>query len=175
VSTLQSQQLIQHQIARDQLGDLPVSPKQQPSSFPLSRSRGIKARVAAIVLAALALSLILAYAAVSAVSIQNGYTAMALRRETEDLRAHNLLLQHQIDVTRSNQRLREAAARLGLHSADPVGEADYIVVSDLAVAAGAQTAQAGESRPEGGLAARLDRLAMAVVGSADGRAEASTE
>ena len=141
----------------------------------MSRSRGIKARVAAIVLAALALSLILAYAAVSAVTIQNGYTAMALRQETEDLRAQNLLLRHQIDVTRSNQRLREAATRLGLHSADPVREADYIVVPDLAVAAGAQTAQVGESRPEGGLAARLERLATAVVGSADGRAEASTE
>lgn len=122
-------------------------------------------------LAALALSLILGYAAASAVSIQNGYTAMALRRETEDLRAQNLLLRHQIDVTKSNQRLREAATRLGLHPAHPVLEADYIVLPGPA----AQTAQAGESQPRRGLAARLARLAMAVVGSADGRAEASTE
>ena len=119
-------------------------------------------------LAALALSLVLAYAATSAVGIQNGYTAMALRRETEQLRAQNLLLQHQIDIARSNQHVREAATRLGLHPADPVGEADYIVVPDLAIAA-------GEPRPEGGLAARLARLAMAVVGSAEGRAEASTQ
>jgi len=168
VSTLQSQQLIQHPIARDQLGDLPVSPKQQPCNSPWSRSRGIRAKVATSVLAALALSLILAYAAASAVGIQNGYTAMALRRETESLKAQNLLLQHQIDIAKSNQRLREAATRLGLHPADPVGEADYIVVPALATAA-------GEAGPEGGLAARLARLAMAVVGSADGRAEASTE
>jgi hypothetical protein len=120
------------------------------------------------VLAALALSLVLAYAATSAVGIQNGYTAMALRRETEQLRAQNLLLQHQIDIARSNQHLREAATRLGLHPADPVAEADYIVVPDLAIAA-------GEPRPEEGLAARLARLATAVVGSADGRAEASTQ
>ena len=119
-------------------------------------------------LAALALSLVLGYAATSAIGIQNGYTAMALRRETEQLRAQNLLLQHQIDIARSNQRLREAAARLGLHPADPVGEADYIVVPDPAVAA-------GEPGPAGGLAARLARFATAVVGSADGRAEASTQ
>ena len=175
MSTLQSQQLIQHPIARDPLGDLPVSPKQQPRRAPRSRSRGVTERVAAIVLAALALSLILGYAAASAVSIQNGYTAMALRRETEDLRAQNLLLQHQIDVTKSNQRLREAATRLGLHPAHPVLEADYIVLPGPAAAPGAQTAQAGESQPRRGLAARLARLAMAVVGSADGRAEASTE
>ena len=112
--------------------------------------------------------MILAYAAASAVGIQNGYTAMALRGETERLRAQNLLLQHQIDIARSNQHVREAATRLGLQPADPVGEADYLVVPDLAIAA-------GEPRPEGGLAARLARLAMAVVGSADGRAEASTE
>ena len=173
MSTLQSQQLIQHPTVGDQLRDLPVSPKQQPRSVPGRRSRGIATGIAAFVLAALSFSLVLAYAAISTVGTRNGYTAMALRGETEDLRAQNLLLRHQIDVAESNQRLREAAPRLGLRPAHGAAEADYVVVPGL-VAADAGAADAPEARPQGGLAARMARLATAVVGSADRRAEAST-
>jgi len=131
--------------------------------------------LAATVLAALVLSLMLFYAVGSAVAARNGYSAMALRREIEDLRAQNALLRYQINLTESNQRIQEAAVRMGLRPADPVQEVDYVFLPYPERGAATALAAADPTRASGGLAAALSELAEEVTISARTRAEASTD
>lgn len=134
----------------------------------------MQAGLAATVLAALMLSLMLFYAMGCAVTTRNAYAGMALRRDIENLRAQNALLQFQINLTESNQRMQQTAANLGLRPADPVQEVDYVLLPHSEPESGTQVAAAGAAQEPGGLAAVLAELATEVVSSARGRAEAST-
>jgi hypothetical protein len=125
------------------------------------------------VLAALLLSLVLFYAMGSAVTARNGYTAVTLRRELEDLRAQNALLRYQINLAESNQRIQQAAARMELRQAG-VQEVDYVVLSYPERGAATALAAADPIRETGRLAAALAELAAEVSISARGQAEAST-
>lgn len=128
--------------------------------------------MATTVLAALSLFLVLCYGVSSAVVTRNGYTAIRLRQEVEALRAQGALLRYQINLTQSKQRIAQSAPRLGLQSADPVREVDYVVLPPWE---GAMELAAGDPiREQGGLAALLAELANGVVGSGRGEAEAST-
>ena len=166
-----SQQVMWHGRAEE----LPISSKQQPSSLPQTRPAGIQAGFAAIVLAALSFSLILAYAAASAGITRNGYREMALRQEIEDLRAQTALLRYQIDLAESSGRVHETAFRLGLTPADPSREVDYVLLPHSAPGDPAQLAAADPTEESAGLAAALAQFAAGVVTSAGGRAEASTD
>jgi hypothetical protein len=137
------------------------------------RPVGIVAGVAAVVLAALFLSLTLAYAAACAVVMRNGYGAMALRGEIEDLRAEAALLRYQINHAQSRAKLEQEAARLGMRPADTTQEIDYVVLPYSERDAEVQVAERERSRDASGLAATLADLATEVV-SVGGRAEAST-
>lgn len=154
--------------------ELPISSKQQPSSLPQTRPAGIQAGVAAVVLAALSFSLILAYAAASASITRNGYREMARHQEIDDLRAQTALLRYQIDLAESSGRVHETAARLGLTPADPSREVDYVLLPYSAPGDPVQLAAADPAEESAGLAAALAQFATGVVTSAGGRAEAST-
>ena len=163
----------QQAVAVDRDRDLSTSSKQQPGRFARKRPVGIEAGIAAVALAALGLALTLMYAAQSAVCTRNEYTALALRRDLEDLRAQNALLRYQINLDESARRLEQVAARLQLRPADPINEVDYVVLprSDQ------QQAQVAELDPvhaSKGFTGVMAGLADEVVGSAGGRAEAST-
>ncbi len=139
----------------------------------LRKPVGIEAGLAAIVLAALGLSLALGFAAQNAMCIRNGYTAMGLRRDIEELRASNSLLRYQVNLTGSAQRVQQAAERLSLRPADPVNEVDYVALPADAAQGATQVATADETRSPGGISAVLAALANE-VGRARGQAEAST-
>jgi len=163
----------QQAVAVDRDRDLSTSSKQQPGRFARRRPVGIEAGLAALVLAALSLSLTLLYAAQSAVCTHNGYTALSLRREIEDLRAQNSLLRYQINLGESTPRVEQAAARLSLRPADPIREVDYVVLphSDQEQA---RVAELNPAQSPKGLAGVMAAFADQMVGSAGGRAEAST-
>jgi len=154
--------------------ELPISSKQQPSSLPQTRPAGIQAGFAAVVLAALSFSLVLAYAAVSASITRNGYREMALRQEMEDLRAQAALLRYQIQMAESSGRVHETAAQLGLTPADPVREVDYVLLPYSVTGDRMQLAAADPTEESAGLTAVLAEFAAGVATSAGGRAEAST-
>jgi hypothetical protein len=139
----------------------------------LRRPVGIEAGIAAIVLAALGLSLALGFAAQNAVCIRNGYTAMALRRDIEELRASNALLRYQVNLTGSAQRVQQAAERLSLRPADPIKEVDYVALPADAVQGATAVASADTVKSPGALSAVLATLATE-VGRTRGEAEAST-
>jgi len=122
------------------------------------------------VLAALSLFSMLCYGMASAVTTQNGYATMRLRREIEDLRAHEALLRYQINLTQSKQRIVQAAARLELQPADPIREVDYVSLPSPTPEGERQLAAGRAEDEERGLGALLSEM----VGSAGGRAEAST-
>ena len=112
----------------------------------------------------------LCYGMASAITTQNGYTAMRVRREIEDLRAQEALLRYQINLGQSKHRIVQAAGRLELQLADPVREVDYVVLPSPAPDDGVQVA-GGDDRNLGAL---LADVAGEMVGSAGGRAAAST-
>jgi len=126
------------------------------------------------VLAALSLFCVLCYGMASAITTQNGYRAMRLRREIEDLRAQDALLRYQINLTQSKQRLIEAAERLELQLADPVREVDYVLLPSPSPESAVQVAGEGTNADQRGLGVLLAGMAHEMVGSAGGRAEAST-
>jgi len=163
----------QQAVAATRDRDLSTSSKQQPGRFSRRRPAGIEAGVAAVVLAALGLALTLLYAAQSTVCTRNEYTALALRRDIEDLRARNALLRYQINLGESTRRVEQVASRLKLRPADPIREVDYVVLphSDQQQA---QLAKLDPASTPKGLAGVMAALADEVVGSAGGRAEAST-
>ncbi len=163
----------QQAVAVDRDRDLSTSSKQQPGRFARRRPVGIEAGIAALVLAALSLSLTLFYAAQSAVCTRNGYTALALRREIEDVRAQNSLLRYQINSGESTGRVEQAAARLSLRPADPIHEVDYVFLPHSDQEQG-QVAELDPAQSPQGFAGVMASLADQVVGSAGGRAEAST-
>ena len=125
-------------------------------------------------LAALCLFCVLCYGMASAITTQNGYQAMRLRREIEDLRAQEALLRYQINLTQSKQRLIAAAERLELQFADPVREVDYVLLPSPGPEGAVQVAGEGTEADPRGLGALLAGMAQEMVGSAGGRAEAST-
>ena len=155
--------------------ELPISSKQQPRSLPQPRPTGIQAGFAAVVLAALSFSLVLAYAAASASITRTGYQQMALRQEIEDLRAQTALLRYQIDQAKSSGRVHETAFQLGLVQADPSREVDYVLLPYSAPGDAARLAAADPREESAGLAAALAQFAAGVVTRAGGRAEASTD
>lgn len=127
-----------------------------------------------MLLAALSFSLILGYAAASATIARNGYVEMGLRQEIEELRAETALLRYQIHLAESGERIRQVAARLGLSPVDPVHGVDYVLLPYPTSDGSAQVATGtGDDGPTG-LASALAEFAAGVVGSAEGRAEAST-
>ena len=131
--------------------------------------------MAAVVLAALGFSLVLAYAAASALTTRNGYDEMTLRREIEDLRAQNAVQQYQFHVASSQESVGEAASRLGLRPADPLQEVDYVILPrDMLKKDDARVLAQELTRETGAVRAALAGLAAGVVTSVDGRAEAST-
>jgi len=130
--------------------------------------------LSATLLAALGLFFMLLYAMGIALTARNSYASMSLRREIEDVKAQNALLRYQINLTESNQRVRQAAQQMQLRPSQ-VQEVDYVVIPGSAEDPGMQLATAGPTRASAGLAATLAELATEVVGSARGRAEASTE
>jgi len=150
-----------------------MSSKQQPDRFARRRPIGIEAGIAAVVLAALGLALTLVYAAQNAVCTRNGYTALALQRDLEDLQAQNSLLRYQINQGESTRRVEQVAGGLHLRPADPIREVDYVVLphSDQPQA---QLAEIDPAKAPKGLAGVMATLAHEVVGSAGGQAEAST-
>ena len=166
---MQSQQVFQQGRTRY----LSISSQQQPDRSLRRRPVGIRAGLAATVLAALAFSLMLFFAVGTAVITRNEYRAMALRREIQDLRAQNALLRYQINLTASSQQIQEAADRMGLRRAELATEADYVFLPD-SPRDELQLAAAGPTLRAGGLTATLADLATEVAGSMRGRAEAST-
>jgi hypothetical protein len=166
VSTVQSQQLIWPGRTRE----LPTSSKQQPGSLAQRRPMGVAAGLAALVLAALAFSLVLCYAAACALTTRNGYAEMNLRREIEDLRAETALLSYQIHLAESDQGIQQAALRLSMRAADPVQEIDYVLLPHRARGEETQLAADNPTGAPMGVPARLAEL----VGSSGGQAEAST-
>jgi len=165
-----STQLSQPIITQGRNWDLPTSSQRQPGGMPRRWPGGIEGGLAATVLAALSLFSMLCYGMASAVTAQNGYATMRLRREIEDLRAHEALLGYDINLTQSKQRIVQAAVRLDLQPADPVREVDYVSIPSPAPEGGPQLAAGGAEDEERGLGAVLAEM----VGSAGGRAEAST-
>lgn len=163
----------QQAFAVDRDRDLSTSSRPQPGRFSRKRPVGIEAGIAAVALAALGLALTLAYAAQNAVCTRNEYTALALRREIEDLRAQNALLRYQINLSASTTRMEQVASRLNLRPADPIKEVDYILLphSDQQQA---QMAELDPARAPRGFRRVMAELADELVGSAGGRAEAST-
>lgn len=153
--------------------ELPASSKQQPTSPTQTRSAGVEPGIAAVLLAALSFSLILGYAAASATIARNGYVEMGLRQEIEELRAETALLRYQIHLAESGERIRQVAARLGLNPVDPVHGVDYVLLPYPTSEGSAQAAGTGDDGPKG-LASALAEFAAGVVGSTEGRAEAST-
>lgn len=135
---------------------------------------GMQAGFAATLLAALILSLMLLYAMACALTARNSYAAMSLKREIEDTKAQNALLQYQINLTESNQRVQQAADKMNLRPSE-TQEVDYVLLPHSDKDAGIQLATTGPNRASAGLAAALAELATEVVGSTGGRAEASAE
>jgi len=170
VSATKSQQVM----SQGPAGDLPISSKRQPSRSSRAWPGGIEPGLAATALAALSLSLVLFYAMASAVTTRNGYRAIGLRREIEDLQAQEALLRYQINLTQSQQRIAQAASRLDLRPADPVREVDYVVLPSFASEAEIKVAEGNGGQGQRGVAAVLAGLASGVVDSAGGCAEAST-
>ncbi len=123
-------------------------------------------------LAALSLLCVLGYGMASAVTTQNGYAALRLRREIEDLRAEKAFLRYQISFIQSRQRIAQAAARLDLQRADPVREVDYVALPASQAETGLQMTAAESQVEPRGLRALLAGLARQMAGG--GRAEAST-
>lgn len=171
MSVVQSQQLL----PQGRTSELPTSSKKQPSSSPQKRPVGIETGLAALVLAALTFSLILCYAAECTIAARDGYEAMSVQREIEDLRAQNALLRYQINVAHSNQRLEHAAVGLSMRPADAVREVDYVLLPHPDPGDAVQVAEGDPSRDPGALEAALTGFAAEVAGSFGGRAEASTE
>jgi len=151
-----------------QLGILPL---QQPGRNVGRKPVGIEAGIAASVLAALCLSLTLVYAAASSVCIRNGYAAQSVTRRLDDLRAGNELLRYQVNLSQSNYRVEQAAARLVMHPAG-TKEVDYVVLPRSGQSV--DLAQLDPARSSTGLRGVLTAFADQVVGSAGGHAEAST-
>jgi hypothetical protein len=170
VSTMQSQQVTWHGRALE----APTASKQQPGSFAQRRPVGVEVGFAAVVLAALGFSLVLAYAAMSALTTRNGYAEMTITREIENLRAQNAVLQYQLHVASSKESVQEAASRLGLRLADPLHEVDYVILPRDMPKEDAIMLGKDLSRETGGVRAALAELAAEVVTSTDARAEAST-
>jgi len=135
----------------------------------------MQAGLAATMLAALTLSLILFYAMASAITTRNAYQAMSLRREIDDLNAQNALLRYQANLIKSSHRIQQAASRMNLRPADPAREIDYVIIPGSDHEANSQLAASGPAEAPSSLVAALAELATEVVGSARGRAEASTE
>ncbi|MBN1460955.1 MAG: hypothetical protein JXA57_15595 [Armatimonadetes bacterium] len=168
MSTMKSQQ------ARWQLPtqELPISSKQQPCSLTRVSPAGIEAGFAAIVLAALSFSLVLAFAAATAANIRAGYEELELRQDIEGLRAETALLRYHIHLAESSGRIPQAATELGLRPGDPVEEVDYVLLPHSVTEDQRHLAQVDPIEKRG-LAAALAEVAAGVVGSAEGRAEAS--
>jgi len=154
---------------------LPVSSKQQqPGSLVRRRSKGIRAGSAGVALAALGYCLVLGYAAASALIAQNGYSEMAARQEIEELHGQIALLSHQAGVARSEASIRQAAGRLRMRAADLRTEVDFVMLADPGPMGMTRVAAAGPMGDSSSLTGALAELAVGVVGSAEGRAEAST-
>jgi cytochrome c oxidase assembly protein Cox11 len=147
-------------LQQEQVQYPPSIPAPQPGRLLRRRPEGIEAGLAVIALAALVLSLALAYAAESAVCTRNGYAGITLRREIEDLRAQNSLLRYQINLSESNYRVEQVASRLQLRPADAIREVDYVVLPS-------------SDREEMGRADRSTGV-IAALAAAGGQAEAST-
>ncbi len=170
MSTMQSQQVMWQGRARE----LPTSSKQQPGASGHRRPMGIQAGLVAVVLAALGFFLVLCYGAASALTTRNGYAEMSLRREIEDLRAEIALLNYQINLAHSESNLQLAAQRFNMRPADPRAEVDYLLLPHPAGEGETRVAAGDPPSRRTGIAARLAELAETVVGTAGGRAEAST-
>jgi hypothetical protein len=168
---MKSQQLMWH----GQAQELPISSKQQPSRLSQTRPAGIPAAYAAIVLAALAFSLVLAYGMASATIARGGYTEQSLRREIEDLRAQTALLRYQIHLAQSSERVQETADRMGLTAADSEKDVDYVLLPHSAPVETTELAAADPSDGSTTLATAVAEFAAGMVTSAGGRAEASVE
>jgi len=166
---MQSQQLMWQNRTRE----LHAASKQQPGSLPQRRPVGIEPASAAVALAALAFSLVLGYAALSALTTRSGYAEIALRREIEDLRAQNTLLRYQVHLAESNGNVQAAARDLGLRPADPVEEVDYVFLPHPAQPGETQVAADGSERRRARVTAAIAQFAAEVV-TAGSRAEAST-
>jgi len=154
--------------------ELPTSSKQQPGSLTRSRPIGVQAGSAALVLAALSFSLVLSYAAACALITRNGYAAVNLRRDIEDLRAQNALLSYQIHLAKSDRSVQQSAGRLNMRPADPVHEVDYVFLPSSDHSQATRLAAATPTPEPAGLAVTLAGLATEVMAPAAGRAEAST-
>lgn len=163
----------QHALAQDRFQDLSSSSLLQPDRSLRRKPVGIQAGLVALVLAALTLSSMLAYAAVSALCLRNGYTEIALKRDIEDLRAHNALLKYQVNLSESNHRVEQVAARFSLRPADPVREVDYVALP-AADREEVRLATSDPARLPGGLSGAVAALANDLAAGAGGRAEAST-
>ena len=164
----------QQALAQDRVRDLPVSSKQQPGGLVRRRPLGIEAGLAAVVLAALCLSLTLCYAAQRAMCTKSGYAALALRRDIEDLRAQNALLNYQINLSKSTARVEQVATRLNLHPANPVQDVDYVVVSP-STQNQVQFAEADPAQSQKGLAGVITAVTSEMASGVEGRAEARPE
>ena len=165
MSAIESQQRSQQRSWQGRVGDLPTLSEQQPSRSSRPRPRGIAAGIAVTSLAALSLSLVLCYAVTSAINTRDGYAGMRLRREIEDMRAEGTLIRYQTNVSQSRRRVAQAAARMGLESADAVLGVDYVMLP-------APEAEVGVAREESGT--RRGGLAALLTGWLGGSAEAST-
>ncbi len=164
----------QQAIAHDRNQDLSTpSNQQQPGRLVGRKPVGIEAGVAAVVLAALCLSLTLLYGVESAVCTKQGYAAISLKREIEDLRAENELLSYQINQSQSGYHVEQTAARLQMQAADPLKQVDYIVLSPSARDR-VTLAELDPVASRHGVSGVLTALAEEVVGSTRNHAEAST-
>lgn len=161
----------QHALAQQHTQKLNGLSLQQPGRVVSRKPVGIEAGIAALVLAALCLSLALVYAVQSAVCTKNGYTAQALKRSLEDVSAQNELLRYQINLGQSNYRVEQAASRLAMHPASS-GEVDYVLLPQAERSV--ELAELDPVQTQGGLRGVLTAFADEVVGSAAGHAEAST-
>ncbi len=78
-----------------------------------------------------------------------------------------------MNVAESGASVEQAAARLNMRPADPVGEVDYVLVPCEEPASEMQLAAGGPKRAPFGLATKLAKFATEVVSRSGDRAEAS--
>ena len=127
--------------------------------------------MAVVVLAALSLSLTLTYAAARAVCTKSGYVALALRRDIEDIRAQNALLNYQINLSKSTLQVEQVATQLNLRPADPVHDVDYVAVAPYTQSQ-VQLAEADPAQSRKGLTSVLTSVASQMATGVEGQAEA---
>jgi hypothetical protein len=161
----------QQALAQDRVRDLPVVSRQQPGRSARRRPMGIEAGLAVVMLAALSLSLTLTYAAARAMCTKSGYAALALRRDIEDLRAQNALLNYQINLGKSTLQVEQVATQLNLRPADPVRDVDYVAVAP-STQSQVQFAEADPAQSRKGLTSVLTSVASQMASGVEGQAEA---